>query len=300
MAYISTLGIAGVNFVIHGDPSIILEEKDPAYQHFFTKKNDSAQAIHLEITLELTAFPSIGRLIKIFDSGQSWMMFRDNDDYVVTPHMPDGKEPVWIARISRNLASVTVHCSEESTRRGNGRVMVSNPVRYPLDQILLMYILAKRRGILLHAAGADINGQGMIFLGRSGAGKSSISRQLAIRKEITMLSDDRIVVRKMENGFKFFGTPWPGDAGMALNQGVCLSEIFFIYHGAADKIQPISPGEAFKKLMPVTSIPWYDKEILPEILRNCEDLVSCVSAYDLYFKPTVEVVDVLEKFISEQ
>lgn len=298
MAYIGTLEIAGVNFVIHGEPSIILEENDPAYQPFFAQQAPGKEAIHLEISLELTASLLSGRLMKIFDSGQSWVMFRDNGKYVIALHLPQDKQPLWVAKMSRDLASVTVHCGEKSIRRKNGQVIVSNPIHYPLDQILLMYTLAKRRGMLLHAAGADINGRGLVFPGRSGAGKSSISRQLAVRKETTIFSDDRIVIRKIDAGFKFFGTPWPGDAGKALNRGDWLSAMFFLHHGVTDRIRPISPGEAFKKLMPVTSIPWYDKEILPEILRNCEALVSSVPAYDLYFKPTVEVVDVLEKFIS--
>ncbi len=113
-----------------------------------------------------------------------------------------------------------------------------------------------------------------------------------------MLSDDRIIIRKMDNIFKTFGTPWPGEEGIAINKSVPLSGIFFISHGSDNRIKEIDKKEALEKLLPVTSIPWYDQEIMTKILNFCEDVISNIPAYELYFKPDFEVVDVLEKFAS--
>jgi len=38
---------------------------------------------------------------------------------------------------------------------------------------------------------------------------------------------------------------------------------------------------------------------MSNILSFCEDLVLHIPAYDLYFTPGIEVVDLLEKFVSE-
>ena len=167
-----------------------------------------------------------------------------------------------------------------------------------MDQILLMYILARKHGALIHAAGIDVHGRGYIFPGKSGAGKSTITEQLAVREDIGLLSDDRIVVRKIDGAFKAYGTPWPGEARIAINKSVPLSGIFFINHASSNRIKKITPGQALKRLLPVTSIPWYDREIMSEILTFCEDLISNVPIYELYFKPSVEVVDVFKKFMS--
>jgi hypothetical protein len=37
---------------------------------------------------------------------------------------------------------------------------------------------------------------------------------------------------------------------------------------------------------------------MPEIFDFCEELISRVPAYELYFKPGVQVVDIFEKYIS--
>lgn len=204
---------------------------------------------------------------------------------------PDaGRELIWVARFDRGLGNVTVYLNEMLINRQNGNVIVSNPVRYPMDQILLMYLLAQREGVLIHAAGIDIRGKGYIFPGRSGAGKSIFSRQFVKAKKCAdLLSDDRIIVKKIDGAFKTFGTPWPGQGGIAINKHVALSGIFFISHAGYNRIE---------KLLPVVLIPWYDKEVMTSILTFCDDIISNIPVYELFFKPDREIIDVFEKFVS--
>ena len=100
-----------------------------------------------------------------------------------------------------------------------------------------------------------MHGRGYFFPGKSGAGKSTLSRLLLGRDNIGMLSDDRVVARKIKGRFEVFGTPWAGDAEIAENKNVPLSGIFFIHHAEENMIKEIKPREAIERLMPVTSIP---------------------------------------------
>lgn len=290
--------IGGVNLVILSEGSVVIHEKDPAYKSFLKQNNSDTELVHTTIRVVLDNMPDIDRNTKIFDSGRAWSMFRDRDAYYVTFHPPAFERPFWLASMSRNLTEVTVYCTRRLAATQNNRTVVSNPVRYPLDQILLMYILGEREGAIVHAAGIDVKGRGYIFPGKSGAGKSTIARQFATREHIGMLSDDRIVVRKIDQGFKAFGTPWPGDAKIAANSSVPIAGLFFLYQGSKNVIKDINPQAAVERLLPVMSIPWYDEEVFPKILSLCDDLVSQVPAYEFHFEPTPEGVDVFEKFIS--
>jgi hypothetical protein len=138
-----------------------------------------------------------------------------------------------------------------------------------------------------------------MFAGKSGAGKSTLSRNFQ-SAGYEVLSDDRIAVRKMDKDFFAFGTPWSGDANIALNKGLPLGGIFFISHSANNVIREVTPAEAAERLMPVTSIPFYDKETTLCILAFCEDLVLHIPAYELSFKPGSEVVDLVEEYVSRQ
>ncbi|MCP4689722.1 MAG: hypothetical protein GY859_16835, partial [Desulfobacterales bacterium] len=249
---------------------------------------------------EFGAMPDIDASTNTFDSGAAWSMSQEGDDYRLTLHPLAFKHPLWIAKINRNFTRATVYCGDRLTTKKKGRIFISHPVRYPLDQILLMYMLARARGAIFHAAGVQINGRGFLFPGKSGAGKSTITRQFAAWKDIGLFSDDRVAVREIDGRFKCFGTPWPGEAGIAENVSAPLSGIFFIHHGSANRIRRIEPREATEKILPVASIPWFDRRIMPKLLDFCGDLITRVPTYELRFKPDLEVVDVFKDFISNE
>ncbi len=243
--------------------------------------------------------PSLdGELTEIFQGKGSWSMFRKEDEYylVLNPSLAEG--PECVACFQRDLAEVVVHCGAITMVEADGRRMVRSPFVYPLDQLVMMYLLAERQGAILHAAGAEVDGRGYIFPGRSGAGKSTLSRLLGEDGNVHLMSDDRIVVRKIEDTFEAFGTPWSGEAGIASNSNARLSGIFFISHASRDSIEQMGPGDALKRLLPVASIPWFDAETMMKVLSFCEDMLSSVPAYELSFRPGSEVVHVFEEFVS--
>ena len=290
--------IGGIRLDVQTENSIGRDTTDLAYGYFINKKAPKTESVDTTIRLLFQRIPSINEKTKIFNSGQSWSMYRADGKYWIKYHPPSFEDPLWLAITDSAFSDVTIFCSRQLINPTDENALVANPVRYPLDQILLMYILAEKGGAIVHAAGIDVNGQGYIFPGKSGAGKSTIARQFAAHEHIGMLSDDRIVVRKIDREFKAFGTPWPGDAKIAANRSVPLSGLFFIHHGQKNVIKEIKPREAVEKLLPVVSVPWYDREIFPKVLSFCDDLVSQVPAYEFHFEPTPEGVDVFEKFIS--
>jgi hypothetical protein len=294
------ISIAGVNVAISCQNSVTLQDYEPIYFSFLDNENKSAN-VDITITIGINNFPDMSMHKKIFDSGQAWSMFMNNEDYffIMNPH-DSHKTPLWAAQFDHSVQNVTIFIGKKLVSKRNNMVMVPNLVCYPLDQILLMYYLAQRNGVLIHAAGLCFQDRGYIFPGKSGAGKSTISRQLAGLNGYRFLSDDRIIIRKSNETFKAFGTPWPGEAGIAANTSVPLSGIFFISQASYNKIEEIKPQEATERIFPVVSIPWYDKEVMVKILDFCEDLVSNVPVYELHFKPDIEVADVFKEFVSKK
>jgi hypothetical protein len=288
--------IAGVNFSLSHDQSLAFNNPPATYRQFLA--NTAPFFDLIRISLVMDDFPDTGKMIRIFESNQSWSLFVKDGDYFLEYRPPAFHKPFWVAHFDSRLEKATVHCGEMLTGENNGVQALSNPLYYPLDQLLLMYKLARRTGVIVHAAGLNILDKGYIFPGRSGAGKSTLSRLFLGRDTIGMLSDDRVAVRKIGGIFNLFGTPWAGDAGIAENKRFPLSGIFFIQHGGENMIKQILPKEAMEKLMPVTTIPWYDRDIMPDILASCDELVCSVPAYELSFRPGSAVVDFFEKFVS--
>jgi hypothetical protein len=305
MENLTQMEIGGVNFSINvpGKTPCLLLEHDPTYGSFFIKenkrKNKSAGTIDIKINLELGNLPDTGKLTKIFDSDQSWLMYREDDIYWTVLHPPAHEKPIWAARFNRDVKEVTVFCSERFIQKSNGKTMILNPVRYPLDQLLIMYILARHRGAVIHAAGIEMNGKGFVFAGPSGAGKSTLARLFNAstaqnKTGAWVLSDERIVTRKMNGTFKAYGTPWHGEEAITRNKCVPLAGIFFLNHGKENSVKQLKPQQALDRMLKVISIPWYDRDVLSEVLRFCEDLITHVPLFELHFTPGLEVVRFLE------
>ena len=231
-------------------------------------------------------------------------MYREGAAYWAVLHPPAHEKPFWAARFNADVKDVTVFCSRQFIEKRNGNPTILNPVRYPLDQLLIMYILAQHQGAVIHAAGIEMSGKGFIFAGPSGAGKSTLARLFNASLAQTnpgasVLSDERIVIRKMNGMFKAYGTPWHGEEGTTRNKCVPLSGIFFLNHGKKNTVSQLEPRQALERLLKVTSIPWYDRDVMPEVLHFCEELITGVPLFELHFTPGLEVVGFLENRIRD-
>lgn len=297
MENVMNMEIAGINFAVRCRYPLSGDRLPVTYRQFIKGTISPGEDINVNVRIETGNTPDTRQMTKIFDTGQSWSMFRRNDDYLLSLNFPTvNGQAIWLATFNVLCDDISIYCSDLLMDKENGLTTYFTPLSYPLDQLLLMYILAGKSGALLHAAGVSMNNKGYIFPGRSGTGKSTLSRLFLGRDTAEMLSDDRIIIRKIDGKFKAFGTPWAGDAGIAENKSFPLYGIFFIHHAEKNMIREIKPREAIEKLMPVTSIPWFDRDVMPQILNFCEELVSNIPAYQLYFKPDTEVADFLDKF----
>jgi hypothetical protein len=77
----------------------------------------------------------------------------------------------------------------------------ADPFSYPLDELLIMHRLTQEKAIELHGCGiVRADGTGNLFVGHSGAGKSTTTRLWTELEDVEVLSDDRIIVRRDEGG----------------------------------------------------------------------------------------------------
>jgi hypothetical protein len=186
-----------------------------------------------------------------------------------------------------------VYCREVPRSAGQKKFEIANPLCYPLDQLLFMYYLAYNEGVMVHAAGIELAGRGLIFPGCSGAGKSTLARLFANSQIGKALSDERVIVRRTDAGLEVFGTPWSGTEGIACNARAPLTGMFFLRQDLQNRLQKLSAQQALERLLPVVSIPWYDPEVMSRIILFNKQLVAAVPAYELSFKADQSMIDFL-------
>ena len=205
-------------------------------------------------------------------------------------HASENRPYLW-AEPNSDFSSVEIWIDPEG-----GRQMP--PLLHPVDRVLCMGVLANQGGFIVHSCGWACNGKSILFPGVSGAGKTTLCRQLMAAGQGNVLSDDRVILREGLDGFRACGTPWPGDAKQARNEAAPLAALCFIEKSPDHQLASIRPAEALRRLMEAASIPWYSAKLRDLVLPQVERLVSTVPAYRLGFRPDPAVMDVLRPLVT--
>jgi hypothetical protein len=237
----------------------------------------------------------------VFDSGGVWTMQAEDAGYRLGFHREGTHSCHTIACADADTTQVRVYVDQDEAlvriqeASPPGRRL--SPVRYPLDQLLLMNHLAKLGGIIIHGAGVVLGGKSIVLAGASGAGKSTVSR-LFIDAGLggSLLSDDRVVIRTTGARDALpevtaWGTPWPGDARVAQNATAPLVALLFLVKSEFNELKPLPAKVAAKRLMPVVTCPWYDPKRLPHVLDACSQVVERTPCYEFCFRPDAGAVE---------
>lgn len=285
------LEIARVRFAVeHAGRQVV---GDPRYAPFLREPAPGPGRVEVPVELLADEGPGTGSLPIAFDSGGPWRAFKDAADLLIEFRDETGGR-LWLARLAPGVARVRIHCGRFVERVGLAEAgRLPSPLRYPLDQILMMCLLPHHGGVLVHAAGLRRGEAAAIFPGHSGAGKSTLMGLLAGRTELQGLSDDRVVVREIDGSFRAFGTPWAGTGLVASPDDAGLSAIAFIHQSPETRLQRIGPQAALGQLLRTASVPWFDEEAMSRSLGVCERLLARVPTYELHFRRHEEVAEVV-------
>jgi hypothetical protein len=166
-----------------------------------------------------------------------------------------------------------------------GTVPSNNLFAGPTLLLLMVNYLARKKGVMLHSCGVQRNGRGLLFVGDSGAGKSTLAGLLAQGEGLEVLSDERMILRKINEGFWIYGTPWHGDAHFASPLRGLLDGVCFLRQGPINELQRIPPLNTVSRLVQSSFIPHWDKAGMASTLDLFMDLASSVPCYLFTFSP---------------
>lgn len=152
----------------------------------------------------------------------------------------------------------------------------------PTDQVLLARLLAERQGCFLHSCGIVLDGAGVLFVGESGAGKSTAMSQFAAVAE--PLCDDRNIVRVWPDGVRVHGTWSHGTVPVVSADSAPLRAICFLRQAPENHVRPITdPAEAVRGLIPRLVRPLVVGDWWPLTFDLVETIVREVPCYELTF-----------------
>ena len=170
------------------------------------------------------------------------------------------------------------------------------------NAVMLLYAFfsAPYDTMMVHASVIAHGGQGYMFLGKSGTGKSTHSRLWLTHIEDTeLLNDDNPVVRVHGSEVVVYGTPWSGKTPCYKNMQVPLKAIVRLSQAPYNKISRLAPLQSFASLMPACSCKRWDSEAMGMLHKAVEKAISIVPCYHLECLPDQDAAVTCHSTVSK-
>ena len=170
------------------------------------------------------------------------------------------------------------------------------------NALMVLYALgtANKGTALFHAAVVSHEGQGYMFLGKSGTGKSTHARLwLKYIEGTELVNDDNPVVSIDSDGRAIVhGSPWSGKTSCYRNVSYPLGGLVLLSQAPHNKIRRLKGIEAYAALVPSISGKRWDTRIADGLHLTEDAMASHVPVWHLECLPDEEAARVCQKEIE--
>ena len=255
--------------------------------------------ITVKVVKELPASPPAKHIFitKHFHDGkENWRLGKQDGTFIyISPVTPKEQYAV----LNKDFTKAVVYLLPKARYGKDGKknfdfTWECTDIIYDFLQIMMIHYLTLRDGLFTHAVGIkDVDAKGLLFLGKSGCGKTTTAKLWHKHTKAGILNDDRIIIRKIKNTFFIYGTPWHGDFSDYLASYVDrakLERLFFIHHGIRNTAKPVFGRKSFACLFPAIFPPFWDKAWLHRSVGLCLELVNKVPSCRMGFIKDKKVI----------
>ncbi|MFH2137109.1 MAG: hypothetical protein ABII88_01205 [Candidatus Omnitrophota bacterium] len=114
-------------------------------------------------------------------------------------------------------------------------------------RVLFSVLLVYQEGFLVHASGISREGKGFLFPGASEHGKTTTARRFC---ESVIFSDELVIVKKQDDGFYLFPSPFAGEfVGSNMNEPARLEKVFILTREHIGVTEKVKDFESFLSLL---------------------------------------------------
>jgi hypothetical protein len=166
-----------------------------------------------------------------------------------------------------------------------------------LLRLILSQALLEKKGFLVHACGLSIGNKGMLLPGKSGRGKTTLSRKMPNNK---IFSDELVCLRHYEKKPYLISTPFWGEFGTpGINFRQKLNGIYFLNKKSRNKISSMSKDEALKALLKLILFFSDNPTDIQILLKLSSECIMNTSCYRIYLTKKIDYAG-LKKLICSK
>lgn len=222
------------------------------------------------------------------------------------------EKPVWrandrIYRADHDLFREKIHiCTEYSLNAPSQLIchvreedwLWATRSKYLWPGMMFNYILLHHMGLIFHASCIAHEGEGILFIGPSGTGKSTQAELWRTCRGADIINGDKAGVTLREVPM-VHGVPFPGTSGICKNVSLPLKAIVVLFQAAENTVCRMGASQAVTALCPNLFVDQAIPEEWQLALNLLLDLIAQVPVYSLACTPDVRAAEALERAMKE-
>lgn len=144
--------------------------------------------------------------------------------------------------------------------------------------------------LLLHGSLVEYKGNGIVFTGYSGIGKTTQAELWNRYLGANIINGDKLFMRKNENKIFAYGLPWKGSSPYCLNEKAIVKAVVVLRQAKENKIKKLNLSECIEYFMPHIFLPHWDEKAMHKVLDTFDSILGNVSVWLLECRPDEDAV----------
>lgn len=144
--------------------------------------------------------------------------------------------------------------------------------------------------VLLHGSFVDYEGNGIVFTGPSGIGKTTQAELWHKHLGADIVNGDKVLVRYCQENFFTYGLPWKGSSPYCLNRKAPVRAIVALRQAESNRIHKLTNLECMEYFMPHVFLPRWDQDCLCLVLDTLDQILKHVPIWLLECAPNADAV----------
>lgn len=161
---------------------------------------------------------------------------------------------------------------------------------YALPLAALCSRLAYFDGLLLHGSLVELEGEGVIFTGYSGIGKTTQAQLWQKHLNADIINGDKLILRIRENRIYGYGIPWKGSSPYCKNRKVPVKGIVVLRQAKENSIRKLDALSCLEQFMPHIFLPHWDQKCMAMALDTFDQILSNIPVWLLECRPDEDAV----------
>lgn len=233
----------------------------------------------------ITYLTSIENIIYTDSEKLNWVF--NNKDNVYYINIKSQKSNYRAIRLEMPLNSNHWKCIFYNIE--NKADFIINPFIHPLGSLIQKKMLLKNSSFFIHGSGLCFKNKGLIFTGKSGVGKTTISK---IFENISYhVHDDRLIISKANNEYFMFNSPM---INVFEKRSCKVDKIFSIKQSNKNELVRISGIKAINEIIPNIAQHNIDNITIDLLYNSAIDFIKNTECYILYFNKNENLIGFID------